>query len=76
MRIIRLLISPYSSMLADKQMTPSDSSRCRNSCRGWPILMPKALASSDRAMAQPSFALSTTNGRPAYDGLKTLSQDA
>ena len=37
--------------------------------------MPSALASFDRATAQPSLLESTITGRPSSDGRKTRSQE-
>ena len=44
-------------------------------CQGSPILMPSALASAVRAMAQPSLLLSTTSGTPRSSGAKARSAE-
>lgn len=48
--------------VADSAISPASSSRCRLSCQGCPILIPKALASLLRAMPQPSLLESETTG--------------
>lgn len=74
MAIIRSDMSPYSGKLADRPTRPASASRWRISCQGWAILTPRALASSLRAMAQPSLLDSTTTARPFSRGWNTRSQ--
>jgi len=47
----------------------------RSSNQGSPILMPRALASLERATAQPSLFESTTTGTPSRRGLNSRSQE-
>ena len=59
---------------ADSAINPASFSRCRISCQGCPILIPRALASLLRALAQPSLLESETTGHPFKLGRNTRSQ--
>lgn len=49
-------------------MTPLFSNFSRFKCHGSPMPMPRALASFDLAMTQPSLFESTTRGLPRSSG--------
>src|SRR6185295_16076819 len=71
---MRLDMSPYSSKLADKAISPALRSRCFTSNHGWAIFTPRSLASLLRAMQAPSLLDSTTTGLPFSAGRNTRSQ--
>ena len=71
---MRSLMSPYSAKLADRPTRPASRCQCRIWNHGAPILMPKALASLLRAIAQPSLLDSTTTGLSCKRGWNTRSQ--
>ena len=56
--------------------TPWASQVRRTSKYGAPIGMPKALASDERAITQPSLFESTTMGTPTSEGSSTRSHEA
>lgn len=72
---MRSLKSPYSGKFADKAIKPWDSAMCRILNQGAPMAIPSALASLDRAIAQPSLFESTTTGFPFRLGRNTRSQE-
>ena len=72
---MRRLMSPYSTKLAESAVPPARVNACLIANQGAPILMPSALASSDRAMAQPSLLDRTMTGRPLRLGRNTRSQE-
>ena len=71
---MRSLMSPYSAKFADSATRELDWARCAISNQGAPMAMPSALASFERAMAQPSLFESTTTGWPTRLGRNTRSQ--
>jgi hypothetical protein len=64
------------SELDEKTCKPSLATSSLHCKMGWPILMPKALASLDREMMHPSLLESTTTGLCSREGLKTRSHEA
>ena len=66
---------PYNAMFPENTATPCFSTRSLILKKGAPILIPRALASLLRAIAQPSLLESTMMGFPCRSGLKTLSQE-
>src|SRR5678815_2351343 len=71
---MRLDMSPYSSKLADRAISPALRARCFTSNHGCAIFTPRSLASSLRAMHAPSLLESTTTGLPISAGRNTRSQ--
>src|SRR6476620_11283033 len=71
---MRLDMSPYSSNLADRAISPALRSRCFTSNQGCAIFTPRSLASLLRAMQAPSWLYSTTTGLPFSAGRNTRSQ--
>ena len=69
-------MSPYRAKLEENTATWPFSTISRILNRGSPILMPRALASSLRATAQPSLLDSTMTGFPYRSGRKTRSHEA
>jgi hypothetical protein len=60
--------------LADRICSPCRFTKSLSSWAGWPIFTPSALASAERAIAQPSLFDSTMTGTPTRLASKARSQ--